>query len=106
MDGQIRAVEAGWPVGEGLSRVRKRHFDNILPQRDASFGGNVLSFNVRSLGKRFFDPPVSAGVIDLIVHEIGHHAGMHTEKAYHESLTKLAGDLVMTALKDPAFFEV
>ena len=67
----------------------------------ASFGGNVLSFNVRSLGKRFFDPPVSAGVIDLIVHEIGHHAGMHTEKAYHESLTKLAGALSHDGVERP-----
>lgn len=31
---------------------------------------------------------------------------MHTEKQYHELLTKLAGELVELALKEPKFFEV
>jgi hypothetical protein len=72
----------------------------------ASYGCGVLSFNVTRLGKTFFDVPVSVRTIDLIVHELGHEAGMHTEKEYHKLITKLAGELTMTALNDPIFFEL
>lgn len=70
----------------------------------AQFGDKALTYNVRALGKNFFNPPVSARVIDLTIHEIGHVAGMHTEKTYHECLTRLAGELTMTALEEPEFF--
>lgn len=71
----------------------------------ASYGNGVLNFNVTKLGKRFFENPVSVESIDLIVHELGHEAGMHTEKEYHKLITRLAGELVMTALKEPRFYE-
>jgi hypothetical protein len=70
----------------------------------AQFGDKTLTFNVGALGKGFFDPPVSASVIDLTIHEIGHAEGMHTEKTYHKCLTRLAGELTMTALEEPGFF--
>jgi hypothetical protein len=70
----------------------------------ASFGGNQLSFNVTKLGKKFFEIPVCERTIDLIVHELGHSAGMHTEESYHKCITKMTGDLVMIALKEPEFF--
>lgn len=66
----------------------------------------ILIFNVSSLGKDFFNPPVNAKVIDLIVHELGHHAGHHTEASYHDLITKMAGQLVMLALTDSTFFKV
>lgn len=71
----------------------------------ANFGGTTLTFNVSRLGKRFFEDPVSQETIDLICHELGHYAGHHTEASYHRLLTKLAGQLVMIALKEPEFFE-
>jgi hypothetical protein len=71
----------------------------------ASFGSNCLTFNVSHL-HGFFDKTVSERTINLIVHELGHYAGMHTEASYHELLTKLAGQLVLTALNEPKFFEV
>lgn len=67
--------------------------------------GNVLTFNVSKLGDRFFDEPVSVEVIDLIVHELGHSNGSHTEHSYHETLTKLAGELTILALREPEFFD-
>jgi hypothetical protein len=71
----------------------------------AQFGDNHLSFNVQNLGKKFFSVPVSEQTIDIIVHEISHSAGSHTEHAYHEQITKLAGQLTMLALKEPEFFK-
>jgi len=71
----------------------------------AEFGENNLTFNVQNLGKKFFDPPVSEKTIDLIVHEIGHLKGNHTEMNYHQALTKMAGKLTMTAIENKSFFD-
>jgi len=71
----------------------------------AQYGQRILTFNVKRLGKQFFDPPLSAKVIDLVLHELAHEKGFHTETAYHECLTRMAGNLIMTALKEPKFFE-
>jgi len=71
----------------------------------ANFGYNTLTFNVSKLGKKFFDRIVSQEIIDLILHELGHYAGRHTETSYHKLLTKMAGQLVMVALTEPTFFD-
>jgi hypothetical protein len=70
------------------------------------YGHRKLSFNVTMLGERFFENPISVPVIDLIVHEISHERGMHTEESYHKTITMLAGELTIMALKNPKFFEV
>lgn len=72
----------------------------------AQFGNRVLTFNVQALRKGFFGEPVSERTIDLIVHEICHHVGHHTEKAYLDAITKMAGQLAMLALEEPEFFRV
>lgn len=72
----------------------------------AQYGHRTLSFNVKKLGRRFFEPPVSARVIDLILHELAHQKGLHTEASYHACLSKMAGELIMIALYEPEFFEV
>jgi len=40
----------------------------------------------------------------LILHELAHSRGNHTESSYHECLTELAQELVIIALKEPKFF--
>lgn len=70
----------------------------------AQYGGRRLTFNVSKL-KGFFDKPISAQTTDLILHELGHEGGNHTEHSYHQLLTKLSGQLVMYALQDPGFFK-
>lgn len=72
----------------------------------ADFGNNKLTFNVSRLGNKFFEPTVSQQTIDLIVHELGHYAGHHTESKYHKLLTKMTGQLVVIALTEPTFYEV
>jgi len=44
-------------------------------------------------------------VIDLILHELAHEKGFHTEASYLKCLSKMAGELVIIALKKPKFFE-
>lgn len=72
----------------------------------AEFSVNTLTFNVSRLGKKFFEPAINQGTIDLIIHELGHHAGHHTEKSYHKLLTKMAGQLVILALEEATFYKV
>lgn len=71
----------------------------------AQYGHKTLCFNVKKLGRQFFAVPVSAKVIDIILHELAHEKGLHTEMSYHNCLTKMAGELVMIALEEPEFFE-
>lgn len=72
----------------------------------AQYGYGTLTFNVRALGRRFFNPPINARVIDLILHELAHEKGFHTEASYHKCLSKMAGELVLIALNGPEFFEI
>jgi putative transposase len=71
----------------------------------AQFGNNTITFNVSKLNG-FFNDPVSAKTTDLILHELGHYAGNHVDKSYHELLTEMAGKLVMLALQEPEFFKL
>ena len=74
-------------------------------QEAADFGYNTLTFNVSKLGRKFFDKIFSEEIIDIILHELGHYAGRHTEISYHKLLTKMAGQLVMIAIDEPTFFD-
>lgn len=70
----------------------------------AQYGDKCLSFNVKSLGKTFFDPPLSSRTLDIILHELGHEHGNHTEKTYHEAITKMASELILVAIENQEFF--
>lgn len=69
-------------------------------------GTGMLEFNLRRLGRKWFDQPVAApDVLDLIIHEFGHHyESNHLDRAYLNALTMLAGRAVALALKNPALF--
>ena len=70
----------------------------------AQYGNRQLSFNVSRLNNDFFDEPVSVRTTDLILHELGHEAGHHTEESYHKLLTELGAKLIILALEEPKFF--
>lgn len=70
----------------------------------ASFGNRTLNFNVTKLGKQFFVNPLDT--MSLLIHEISHHKGMHTEESYHNCITGMGQFLIKKALKEPKFFEV
>ena len=71
----------------------------------AMYGNRVLSFNIAKLGKSFFENPLTEEQIALIIHELGHEKGMHTEESYHKALTSMSAFLIMTALDNPEFFK-
>jgi len=72
----------------------------------AQYGNRTLTFNVSSLGEGFFNQVLSDRILNLIVHELGHELGNHTEKSYHECITKMTGELIIIALEEPQFFNV
>ena len=75
------------------------------PVKDgAYFDGVVLTFIVNRLPKDFFNS-ITEENQNLMIHELGHKAGNHTEHAYHQLLTKLASQLIIRAIKDPSFFK-
>lgn len=72
----------------------------------AQYGHKTLDFNVKKLGRRFFDPPINNRVIDLILHELAHEKGFHVEASYQNCLSRMAGELIMLALEEPEFFKL
>ena len=72
----------------------------------AQYGNRCLTFNVSRLNNGFFDIPVSQATLDLILHELGHEAGNHTEDSYHKLITELGAKLTLLALNKPEFFEI
>ena len=73
----------------------------------ADYGNRTLRFNVGhpQLHNGFFDK-LTYENIDLLLHELGHEEGNHTEHNYHKCITEMAGKLVIKAIQEPDFFEV
>lgn len=72
----------------------------------AQYGNRCLTFNVSKLNNGFFDVPVSQRTLDLILHELGHEAGNHTEESYHKLIIELGAKLTLLALNKPKFFKI
>ena len=71
----------------------------------ATYGIDGLTFYVSNLGEDWFSDPLKENVINLIIHELGHYGGHHTEVGYHKTLTKVGAKLMLKALNDPSFFK-
>jgi len=69
----------------------------------ADYGGRTLRFNLALIPKSFFNKITSEN-INLLIHEIAHEKGQHTQESYHREITRLAGAFTMKALNDPGFF--
>jgi hypothetical protein len=64
-----------------------------------------LAFNVKILGRRWFEAPIAIKHIDLLIHEFGHDfEGNHLTNKYHCALTELAGRLAFLAAAKPERF--
>jgi hypothetical protein len=70
-----------------------------------SYGNHTMTVNITGSSPEFKDD-VTAEMIAFIVHELGHEFGMHTEASYHSALTRICGALVITAIKEPEFFNL
>jgi len=64
----------------------------------------IMRFNVSKLPRNFFDNPVSAQTTKLIIHELSHEDGTHTDYSYQEMQSTIGAELIMLALREPQFF--
>ena len=62
----------------------------------AWYGGRSLTFNLQSLGHKFFKPSNLEGQVDLILHEFGHeYESNHLSANYYHALTRLGAKLAV-----------
>jgi hypothetical protein len=68
--------------------------------------GPGIHFNVRRLGKAWFDVTDNLpAVLDLIIHEFGHHySSNHLSTEYYKALSDLGGRMTTLALERPELF--
>jgi hypothetical protein len=73
----------------------------------ANYGPSVLTLNLGRLGHKWFEsfPGNLPRVIDLAIHEFGHHYEMdHLSSKYHDALTELGARSTILALQDQDLF--
>jgi hypothetical protein len=71
----------------------------------ATYEKGHLVFNLGSLGNRFFDKGIDSNVIDLVIHEYGHHyESDHLSRRYNDALTRLGAKMTLLALDKPELF--
>jgi hypothetical protein len=100
-------------IGERLTGQRPRVLiinDSAVPAR-ATYGrhpgGGQFEYNLAHLGRAWFEQAsASEPVLDLILHETGHHIESdHLSAAYYRALTKYGARLAGLALTEPELFE-
>lgn len=99
-------------IAERLSGVRPQVLiiDDWHVRASATYGrgpgGGQFEFNVARLGRQWFEQePASERVLDIILHELGHHyEADHLSARYHRALTRLSARLARLALAEPNLF--
>lgn len=72
----------------------------------ACYGGRALDFNVRRLGKAWFEGGRDESKDRLLIHEFGHEfESNHLDEKYHDALCQLGAKMVALALTKPEFFK-
>jgi hypothetical protein len=68
----------------------------------ATYGNGRITFNTAKLSKAWFaginditNLPGIESILQLLIHEIGHEHGLHTEQSYHEAICKIGAYLAM-----------
>lgn len=72
----------------------------------AIYGNKTLTFNVKTCGRDFFLDPTDTRLLALIIHELCHEYGHHTEKAYLNAICKMGAQLTFLALTQKSFFDI
>lgn len=89
---------AGFEVTVGFIELPNSH-------GAAWYGNRHIDFVVNKLGAAWFNDPLADQVLELILHELAHDDGMHTEHGYHEAICRMAAALVRIAREEPTWFE-
>lgn len=61
----------------------------------------IVTYNLALLDEAFWESP--ARQFELIVHELGHHAGGHLDEAYHKEICRIAGRAIAAAQETGAW---
>ena len=72
----------------------------------ATYGKRTFTFYVNNLLDDFFDDPIAPETTELILHELAHEKGNHTEVGYIDCLANMGGRLVNLAIREPSFFNI
>lgn len=89
---QIIVNYAAW---KGCTAVYHRSRPPYRPNGEVIYNTNNLNIEKLGLYPEF---------LSLIIHELAHEKGSHTEMAYHEAMSEMAAKLILVALDEPEFF--
>jgi hypothetical protein len=81
--------------------VEQKIIGNDLADYSTGIFGNTLRIASKSTGIS----KLTERNLDLIIHELCHHYGHHTEKAYLNKITSLGAQLTFKALYEPSYFD-
>jgi hypothetical protein len=78
---------------------------NFVATYGRGFGGSKLEYNLRRLGRKWFeDSPLAEGHLDLLIHEFGHELESdHLSREFYDALTLLGSRFTRLALEDGDF---
>lgn len=92
---------ARWAAEVALKVNIEIKFTHAGTKFAACYGHRQLTFNVQSLGKKWFESSPAA-IVDLVIHELGHEVeGNHLSSNYYHALTMIAGQLFVNASNAP-----
>lgn len=76
---------------------------DITLRASAFYGGRKITFNVGTLGHRWFDAPEQISVDSLLIHEFAHQtAANHLDHSFHDECCRLGALLRNVATRIPA----
>lgn len=65
----------------------------------ACFGNNIVTFNLKRLGKDWFKNPIREEVHELLIHELAHHyCSSHHHEDYYKAVQKIGAKLSILCL--------
>ena len=100
---------AGFCKALGRHLLRREVSVSFLREFNAAeaYGNGHLTFNVTWLTRRWFEGPMTARKLDLVLHEFGHDTeSNHLARDFSDALTRLGAATTMLALAEPGFFDL
>ncbi len=98
---QALTRELGWKLFDFTPGVEFIRFPKAAP---ATYSRGTVTFNVSELGNGFFTLPLGIRQVGLVLHELAHRKGMHTEEGYHKALSGAGAKLALLVLAEPEWF--
>lgn len=73
----------------------------------ACYGSRRMTFNVRRLGKKWFEGPLTERQLSLVIHELAHeYAANHLSDAYYSALSDIGARAALMAIGNPGLLQL